>query len=142
MTILYVTPENPLLWAFLMENFYLGIAKMSVTPENPLFPNPVLPKTSVQAPFITAVFARVCLGGHIKRGPLYLFHQPSIIIFRMQDEKIDWNRMVFFATEKPQLVKPTDFLSLFRLRCNALLLRFKAPIRVGHRGEGGGYPPL
>ena len=47
MAILSVTPENPLLWAFLMENFNLGIAKMSVTPENPLFPNPVLPKTSV-----------------------------------------------------------------------------------------------
>ena len=47
MVILSVTPENPLLWAFLMQNFNLGIAKMSVTPENPLFPNPVLPKTSV-----------------------------------------------------------------------------------------------
>ena len=47
MTILSVTPENPLLWAFLMENFNLGFAKMSVSPENPLFPNPVLPKTSV-----------------------------------------------------------------------------------------------
>ena len=30
-----------------MENFNLGITEMSVTPENPLFPNPVLPKTSV-----------------------------------------------------------------------------------------------
>ena len=30
-----------------MENLNLGIVKMSVTPENPLFPNPVLPKTSV-----------------------------------------------------------------------------------------------
>ena len=48
MAILSVTPENPLLWTFLMENFNLGIAKMSVIPENPLFPNPVLPKTSVQ----------------------------------------------------------------------------------------------
>ena len=47
MVILSVTPENPLLWAFLMQNFNLGIAKMSVIPENPLFPNPVLPKTSV-----------------------------------------------------------------------------------------------
>ena len=47
MAILSVTPENPLLWAFLMENFNLGMAKMSVTPENPLFQNPVLPKTSV-----------------------------------------------------------------------------------------------
>ena len=47
MAILSVTPENPLLWAFLMENFNLGIAKMSVIPENPLFPNPVLPKNSV-----------------------------------------------------------------------------------------------
>ena len=47
MAILFDTPENPLLWAFLIEIFNLGIAKMSVTPENPLFPNPVLPKTSV-----------------------------------------------------------------------------------------------
>ena len=30
-----------------MENFNLGIGELSVTPENPLFPNPVLPKTSV-----------------------------------------------------------------------------------------------
>ena len=37
MAILSVTPENSLLWAFLMENFKLGISKMSVTPENPLF---------------------------------------------------------------------------------------------------------
>ena len=44
---LSVIPGNPLLWAFLMENFNLGIAKMSVTTENPLFPNRVLPKTSV-----------------------------------------------------------------------------------------------
>ena len=51
MAILSVTPENPLLWAFLMENFNLGIAKMSVIPENPLFPNPVLPKTSVPSFF-------------------------------------------------------------------------------------------
>ena len=49
MAILSVIPENPLLWAFLMQNFNLGIAKMSVIPENPLFPNPVLPKTSVLA---------------------------------------------------------------------------------------------
>ena len=47
MAILSVTPENPLLWTFLMQNFNLGIAKMSVIPENPVFPNPVLPKTSV-----------------------------------------------------------------------------------------------
>ena len=47
MATLSVTPENPLLWAFLMENFNLGIGEMSVTPENPLFPNPVLQKTSV-----------------------------------------------------------------------------------------------
>ena len=46
-SILTVTPENPLIWAFLMQNFNLGIAKLSVIPENPLFPNPVLPKTSV-----------------------------------------------------------------------------------------------
>ena len=34
MAILSVTPENPLLWAFLMENFNLGIAKISVTTED------------------------------------------------------------------------------------------------------------
>ena len=34
MTILSVTPENQLLWAFLMENFNLGIAKMSVISES------------------------------------------------------------------------------------------------------------
>ena len=48
MAILSVIPGNPLLWAFLMENFDLGIVKTSATPENLLFPNPVLPKTSVQ----------------------------------------------------------------------------------------------
>ena len=47
MAILSVIPGNPLLWAFLMENFNLGIAKMFVTSENPLFPNPLPPKTSV-----------------------------------------------------------------------------------------------
>ena len=47
MAILSVTPENPLLWTFLMENFNLGNGKISVTSENPLFPNPVLPKISV-----------------------------------------------------------------------------------------------
>ena len=47
MAILSVTSENPLLWAFLMQNFNLGIAKMSVISENPLLPNPVLLKTSV-----------------------------------------------------------------------------------------------
>ena len=46
--ILSVTPENPLLWPFLTLNLNLGITKMSVTSENPLFPNPVLPETSVQ----------------------------------------------------------------------------------------------
>ena len=45
MAILSVTPENPLLWAFLMQNFNLGIAKMFVIPEFSVFPNPVLPKT-------------------------------------------------------------------------------------------------
>ena len=34
-------------WTFLLQNINLGIAKMSVIPENPLFPNPVIPKTSV-----------------------------------------------------------------------------------------------
>ena len=42
MVILSVIYGNPLLWAL-----NLGIVKMSVIPENPLFPNPVLPKTSV-----------------------------------------------------------------------------------------------
>ena len=45
--ILSVIPGNPLIWAFLMENFNLEIVKMSVISENPLFPNPLLPKTSV-----------------------------------------------------------------------------------------------
>ena len=56
MAILFVISGNPLLWAFLMQNFNLGIAKMSVIPENPLFPNPLLPKTSVNH-FIAAKFA-------------------------------------------------------------------------------------
>ena len=47
MAVLSVTPGNPLLWTFLMQNFTLGIDKMSVISENPLFPNPVLPKISV-----------------------------------------------------------------------------------------------
>ena len=47
MAILSVTPESPLLWAFLKENFNLGIAKMFLISENPLFLNPLLPKTSV-----------------------------------------------------------------------------------------------
>ena len=50
MDILSVTPKNPLLCAFIMQNFTLGMA-MSVIPENPLFPNPLLPKTSVLARF-------------------------------------------------------------------------------------------
>ena len=40
-------PKNLLLWALLMQNFKLGMAKMSVTPENRVFLNPALPKTSV-----------------------------------------------------------------------------------------------
>ena len=47
MAILSVTPENTLLCTFLMQNFNLGIVKMSVISENPVFPNLVLPKTSV-----------------------------------------------------------------------------------------------
>ena len=46
MVILSVTPKNPLLWTFRMENFHLGIAKISIIPENPVFPNPAPPKTS------------------------------------------------------------------------------------------------
>ena len=41
-----------------MQNLNLGIAKMSVIPENPLFPNPVLPKTSVYG-FKKQVFGRI-----------------------------------------------------------------------------------
>ena len=37
MAILSVIPGNLLLWTFLPQNFKLGIAKMSVTPENPAF---------------------------------------------------------------------------------------------------------
>ena len=37
--ILPVTPGNPLLWTFLMENLNLGIAEMSVIPENSVLPN-------------------------------------------------------------------------------------------------------
>ena len=50
MAVLSVTPGNLLLWTLLMQNFNSGISKISVTPENPLFPNPVLPKTSVSRP--------------------------------------------------------------------------------------------
>ena len=64
MAILSVTPENPLLWAFLMENFNLGIAKMSVTPENPLFPNPVIPKTSVHYTLIYSSSFGISMSGN------------------------------------------------------------------------------
>ena len=47
MAILSIITGNPLLWTFLMQHFNLGIVKMSLIVENPLFPNPVLPKTSV-----------------------------------------------------------------------------------------------
>ena len=33
MAILSVTPENPLLWAFHMQNFNLGIVKMTIIPK-------------------------------------------------------------------------------------------------------------
>ena len=45
--ILSVTPEYPLLWPYLMQNLNLGIAKMSIISQNQLFPNQLLPKTSV-----------------------------------------------------------------------------------------------
>ena len=67
MTILSVIPENPLLWAFLMQNFNLGIAKMSVIPENQLFPNPVLPKTSV----LYWIFGK---NGHFSESQIEIFH--------------------------------------------------------------------
>ena len=41
MAILSVTPENQLLWTFLMESFTLGIAKISVILENPVPPKPL-----------------------------------------------------------------------------------------------------
>ena len=47
MAILSIIPGNPLVRTFLMQNFNFGIAKMSQIPENPLFPNPLLQKTSV-----------------------------------------------------------------------------------------------
>ena len=47
MVILSLISGNSLLWAFLMENFNLGIAKMSVISENQVLVNPVLLKTSV-----------------------------------------------------------------------------------------------
>ena len=47
MASLSLTPDNLLLWTFLMKNSNLGIAEMSVIPENPLFPNLLLPKTSL-----------------------------------------------------------------------------------------------
>ena len=65
MAILSVIPENPLLWAFLMQNFTLGIAKISSIPENPLFPNPVLPKTSVS--FLYAQFGNKSLSSLHRR---------------------------------------------------------------------------
>ena len=37
MAIVSAIPGNPVLWTFLMQNFNLGIAKMSVIPQNPLF---------------------------------------------------------------------------------------------------------
>ena len=40
--ILSVITENPLIWTFLWK-----IVKLSVIPEKSLYPNPVLPKTSV-----------------------------------------------------------------------------------------------
>ena len=47
MPILSLTPENLLLWTFLLQNFNLGIAKIYVILKNPVFPDPILPKTSV-----------------------------------------------------------------------------------------------
>ena len=47
MAIFPVISGNPVLWTFLMETFNLGIAKMSIIPENSVFPNPVLPKVPV-----------------------------------------------------------------------------------------------
>ena len=46
---LSVTPEKPLLWAFLMQNFNLGIAKMSVISESVTSENLCMRKKSVKA---------------------------------------------------------------------------------------------
>ena len=51
LAVLSIIPGNSKLWTILMENFNLGIGKMSLTFENPLLPNPVLPKTSVSVEF-------------------------------------------------------------------------------------------
>ena len=88
MAVLFVTPENPLLCAFLMENLNLGIAKMSVIPENPLFPNPVFPKTSVLSPIpvwnVHVPLCNVCVLSEtptrvirIKKS-CFLFFQPKL----------------------------------------------------------------
>ena len=53
MFILSLIPANTLLWTFSMENFNLGIAKMFVILENPVFKNPVILKTSVSCLSIT-----------------------------------------------------------------------------------------
>ena len=47
MTISSVIHGNPVLWTFLIENFNLGIAEISVISKNSFFPNPVLPRNSV-----------------------------------------------------------------------------------------------
>ena len=46
MAIESVIPGNPLLWVLLMQSFKMGISRMSVIPENLLFPNPSLQKTT------------------------------------------------------------------------------------------------
>ena len=51
MAVLSIIPGNPLLWAFYCEISVWGLPKCPLFPENPLFPNPVLPKTSVTLPF-------------------------------------------------------------------------------------------
>ena len=48
---IYIISENPLLWAFLMQNVNLGIAKMSVIHENMVFPNPGPKKLLYYCPF-------------------------------------------------------------------------------------------
>ena len=45
--VMSVISRNPFLWTFLMENLNLGIEKIFVIPENQVFLNPELPRTSV-----------------------------------------------------------------------------------------------
>ena len=71
--ILSVIPRNPLLWAFLMENLNLG---RSVIPENPLFPNPLLSKTSA---FLIILKAALFLPVVILLGGRFSLLSPMVL---------------------------------------------------------------